>query len=143
MTIVLGYIPTAQGEAALTFAIEEALLRKTELLVVNSGKGESLIDEHFAQPKQLDIVREKVEMAGLICHLRHRVRGQNGAHEVLDVAEEAKATMIVIGTGKRSPVESLLLGSDTSEIVAKAHCPIMIVNAASESKPAEHENVSN
>jgi nucleotide-binding universal stress UspA family protein len=129
MTIIIGYVPSEQGEAALSFAIQEAVLRDTQLLVVNSGKGESFVDGHYAQPEQLASVRQQVEQAGLDWQIRHSVRGLAGAEEVLNAAEETKASMIVIGTRKRSPVGKLLLGSDAQEILTQANCPVVAVKA--------------
>jgi nucleotide-binding universal stress UspA family protein len=131
MTVVVGYVPSPQGEAALAFAIEEARIRNTSLIVVNSGRGESVIDEQFAQTEQLASARQKVEAEGLEWHLRHPVRGTNGAHEVLEAAEQSDATLIVIGTRKRSPVGKLLLGSDAQEILMHADCPVVAVKARS------------
>ena len=44
MTVVIGYIPNAYGEAALEAGIEEARRRDTGILVVNTSKGDSLVD---------------------------------------------------------------------------------------------------
>ncbi len=49
MTIVVGYVPTPEGEAALTQAIAEARKTDTTLLVINSSKGDALVDNRYAQ----------------------------------------------------------------------------------------------
>lgn len=41
MTIVVGYVPTPEGEAALTQAIAEAKKSNNHLLVINSSKGDA------------------------------------------------------------------------------------------------------
>ena len=46
--IVVGYIPDQFGTAALKQAIAEAKLRNTNLLVINTSKGDSLADPRFA-----------------------------------------------------------------------------------------------
>ena len=38
-TVVVGYVPKPEGEAALDRAIEEAKLRGTTVVVVNSHRG--------------------------------------------------------------------------------------------------------
>ena len=38
-TVVVGYVPKPEGEAALGKAIDEAKLRSTKLVVVNSHRG--------------------------------------------------------------------------------------------------------
>ena len=50
MTIVVGFVPKPEGRAALRRAAEEARLRATRLIVVNSNKGGgSLSGEEAAQ----------------------------------------------------------------------------------------------
>ena len=39
MAIVVGYVPTKEGRAALRRAADEALLRKSKLIVINSQRG--------------------------------------------------------------------------------------------------------
>jgi nucleotide-binding universal stress UspA family protein len=48
MTIVVGYVPTPEGEAALNAAVAEARLRDQPLHVVNSSRGDALADSRFA-----------------------------------------------------------------------------------------------
>ena len=38
MTIVVGFVPNPEGRAALTYAIKEAALRKTPLVIVNASR---------------------------------------------------------------------------------------------------------
>ena len=54
MTIVVGYVPTPEGEAALTAAISEAQLREEPLHIVNSSRGDSLVDKRYASEDTLD-----------------------------------------------------------------------------------------
>ena len=54
MTIVVGYVPTPEGEAALTAAISEAQLREQPLHIVNSSRGDSLSDPRYASEDALD-----------------------------------------------------------------------------------------
>jgi hypothetical protein len=61
MTIVVGYVPTPEGEAALTAAISEARLRQEPLHVVNTSRGDSLVDRRFASDDSLAAVRAKLE----------------------------------------------------------------------------------
>ena len=39
MTIVVGYVSTKEGEAALERALQECLLRKEDLVVIHSDRG--------------------------------------------------------------------------------------------------------
>ena len=44
-TVVVGYVPKPEGEAALNSAIAEAKLRNAKVVVVNSHRGGSEFDE--------------------------------------------------------------------------------------------------
>ena len=49
-TVVVGYVPKPEGEAALRTAIAEAKLRGTKLVVVNSHRGGSDFDAGRRHP---------------------------------------------------------------------------------------------
>ena len=61
MTILAGYTPTSAGRAAVDFAIEEARVRNTDLLVVNAGIGEQKDEAGVAEKKQMDALRTTLE----------------------------------------------------------------------------------
>jgi nucleotide-binding universal stress UspA family protein len=124
MTVVVGYVPKPEGEAALDKAIEEALLRDTELVVVHSHRargGESEPD--------LSAVREKLEASGVAHDVRQLVRGFEAAEDLVSVAESHDADLIVIGLRRRTPVGKLILGSNAQRVLLDAHCPVLAVKA--------------
>jgi len=51
-TVVVGYVPNQEGEAALSRAVAEARARDGRLLVVNSSRGDALVDERYADDEQ-------------------------------------------------------------------------------------------
>ena len=53
MSVVVGYVPNPVGEAALAHGIAEARTRKARLLVVNTSRGDSLVDERYADAPAL------------------------------------------------------------------------------------------
>ena len=52
------------------------------------------------------------------------------SEDVVNVANEAKADLIVIGLRRRSLVGKLLLGSNAQEILTQADCPVLVVKPA-------------
>jgi len=59
-----------------------------------------------------------------------RISGDVGvrpAHEVVKVAEEEKADLIVAGSRGHSPIGGLLLGSVTNRLLHVAPCPVLVV----------------
>jgi nucleotide-binding universal stress UspA family protein len=51
--------------------------------------------------------------------------------EIVRVAAEIWADLVVVGTHGRSGVPRLLLGSQAEEVVRRASCPVLVVRAAS------------
>ncbi|HLM22381.1 MAG TPA: universal stress protein [Propionibacteriaceae bacterium] len=130
MTIVVGYTPTPAGRAALTTAIAEARKSDRPLVVVNTSRGDALDDPAFAQPADLDWVRATLEEAGVPFTIRQEVRGREAADELLDVLEEVRAELCVIGIRRRSAVGKMVLGSNAHRILMESPCPVLTVRAA-------------
>jgi nucleotide-binding universal stress UspA family protein len=124
MTIVVGYVPKPEGEAALDKAIEEARLRDTELVVVHSHRARGDDEE-----PDLTSVRERLEASGVAHEVRQLVRGFEAAEDLVSVAESHDAELIVIGLRRRTPVGKLILGSNAQRVLLDAHCPVLAVKA--------------
>ncbi|MDX6598141.1 MAG: hypothetical protein QOE87_2028 [Gaiellales bacterium] len=52
------------------------------------------------------------------------------AHVIAEVAENAKAEVIVTGTRGHTAIAGLLLGSVTQRLLHLAHCPVLVVPLA-------------
>jgi nucleotide-binding universal stress UspA family protein len=130
--IVVGYVPKAEGEAALRIAAEEAKRRDAELVVVNSHRGgrEFDGDEAAAAEATLEEVRTQLAAAGVRYEVRQLVRGMDPAEDLVGVAAEVSADLIVIGLRRRSPVGKLILGSNAQRVLLDAPCPVLAVKAA-------------
>ncbi len=130
MTIVVGYVPTPEGEAALTAAISEARLREEPLHVVNTSRGDALIDNRFASEQALDAVRTKLDGAGVVYEVDQHVSGHEASDELVETADRVKASLIVIGMRRRTPTGKLITGSQAQRVLLDAHCPVLAVKAA-------------
>jgi len=129
MTIVVGYVPTPEGEAALTAAIAEARLREQPLHIVNSARGDSLIDSRFVQERGLDELRSRLDASGVVYEIDQKVRGHEASEEVVEAADRVKASLIVIGLRRRTPTGKLITGSQAQRILLDANCPVLAVKA--------------
>lgn len=131
MSIVVGYTPTPEGRAALSRAADEAELRTMRLIVVSSQHGgHASSDEEAARfEAEMDDVRRRVEARGLEVSVRILVRGNDPAEDILNVADEVDASMIVIGLRRRSAVGKLVLGSNSQMVLLRANCPVVAVKA--------------
>ncbi len=129
-TVVLGYVPKPEGEAALAAAIAEAKLRKADLVVVNAHRGRHG-DAEWADrmPSELEEVRARVESEGVNVDVRTPVSEVEPADDLIAIAGEINADLIVIGLRRRTPVGKLILGSSAQRILLDAHCPVLAVKA--------------
>jgi nucleotide-binding universal stress UspA family protein len=130
MTIVVGYVPTPEGEAALDAAIAEARLRDQPLHVINSSRGDAYIDDRFASKEALDGVRARLNESGIVYEVEQEVRGRDAAEEVVDAASRLKASLLVIGMRRRTPTGKLITGSSAQRILLDAPCPVLAVKAS-------------
>jgi len=133
VAIVVGYVPTKEGRAALRRAADESLLRKSKLIVINSQRGGRDYDGAEAErfETELNRIQGELDEVGIEHEVRQLVRGNEPAEDLIAVAEEESADFIVIGLRRRTPVGKLILGSNAQRILLDASCPVLAVKADS------------
>ena len=127
MTIVVGYIPRPEGLAAVDAAIVEAERRGERLVVVNTGHHGDNTDPSYAAPQDLDALDAQLTARGVEqlvggCPATGRL-----ADLVLDAADDVKATLLVIGLRRRSPLGKLITGSTAQQVLLDATCDVLAV----------------
>ncbi len=129
MTIVVGYIPTPEGSAAVDAAIVEAELKGSRLVVVNTGHFGNFAHPNFATAEDIDALDRQLTAAGVDHEIRRPTDDQAPAEVILAVATETGADLIVIGVRRRSPVGKVLTGSTAQQVLLDADCPVLAVKA--------------
>ena len=131
MSVVVGYVPSKEGRAALRRASEESLLRRTKLIVINSSRGGKDFDADEARRFEAELlsVENHLDEAGVEHEVRQLVRGNEPSQDLIEVANEVNADFIVIGLRRRTPVGKLILGSNAQRILLDASCPVLAVKA--------------
>lgn len=131
MAIVVGFVPTLEGRAALDRGVQEAELRNLRLEVVDSHRGGASydVDEARDVEAELEEFATRLRVEGVDHNIRSFVRGNSPAEDLVEVAKEVNAEMIVIGLRRRSPVGKLILGSTAQEVLLNAECPVLAVKA--------------
>jgi nucleotide-binding universal stress UspA family protein len=129
MPIVVGYVPTPEGRAALDRALEEARLRGLRLVVVNASRGDALVDPRYAPAGDWDGVLHLLAASGVEHETVRQVEAVDPADQLLQVAQQTNAELIVIGLRPRTPVGKFILGSAAQTILLSADCPVLAVKA--------------
>ncbi len=132
MKIVVGFVRSKPGKAALDRAIEEATLREAHLVVVHSMEGgvKEGAEEVLTYRAELEAVEQRLVDLEISHEIHEFVRGQSPSEDLIQCARDEKADLIVIGLRRRSPVGKLLLGSNAQEILLDAECPVLAVKAS-------------
>ena len=126
MTVVVGFIPDQFGEAALAAGLEEAERRGTDLVVVNTTKGDALVDKRYVGEAGLAALESRLAGAAVATRVEQAI-GPDVAGELVRVAREASADVIVIGLRHRTPVGKLIMGSVAQEVLLDAPCWVLAV----------------
>lgn len=127
MSILVGYVPTPEGAAALEQAIEQARLRSTSVIVANVAIGTNFADVTFADEKDLDAVRESLTEAGVDFTVKQIVGATEVSGEILALAESEAVDLIVVGLRRSSPFGAVLLGSNAQRIILSAPCAVLSI----------------
>jgi nucleotide-binding universal stress UspA family protein len=129
VAIIVGYVPTPEGVTALDIAIEEARRRGRRLIVVNSSRGESLVDPRFATGAEWESVERRLTESGIEHELAQIVENKDAADQILALARDLNAELIVIGLRRRTPVGKFIMGSQAQTILLQAECPVLAVKS--------------
>lgn len=99
MTVLVGYLPTAEGEAAFAAGLEEAICQEEDLVVLNSPRGGALVSRDVAADDEVEEMFGRARAAGVAIDVRRR----------------------------RSPVGKLFMGSSAQRILLGATRPVLAV----------------
>lgn len=127
MTVLVGFVPTAEGQAAFDVGLAEARRRGEPLLVLNSPRGGAPVSADVAAPDRVAELTRRAADAGVALDVRQDAHEGDLADEVVRVAEDVDASVIVIGLRRRSPVGKLLMGSTAQRILLDANRPVLAV----------------
>lgn len=126
MTVVIGYVPNQYGEAALSVGLREAEARQLSVVVVNASRGDAYIDKRFVNEGDLADLDARLTALGVV-HRVHQAVGVDVGEEIVRVAEENHAELVVVGIRPRTPVGKVLMGSVAQVVIMGAPCPVLTV----------------
>jgi nucleotide-binding universal stress UspA family protein len=143
--ILLATDGSEEAQLALSTAVDQANSTNSELHLVTVGPWnpdpsyatheasyrwqtyEEVIEALGKEAQQiLDEQVKKIEEAGGTVQEAYVRRGQKD-QEIVRLAEEIGAGLIVIGSRGRAGVRRALMGSVSDSVVRHAHCPVLVV----------------
>ena len=90
-TIVTGYLPTPEGNAALEAAQKWAQASGATLIVVNTGREGDYSHPSFASAQDIDAIDAELAKAGIDHEVRQPTDGKSAAESILGVAATSGA----------------------------------------------------
>lgn len=129
-TVVVGFVPKPEGEAALHAAIEEVRSQGGRLVVVSAMRHDETDPEWIAKVQaELAAARARLDGAGLeyVVHETQIDADIDAADDLTQVARDEQAALIVIGIRRRTATGKLILGSQAQRILLDAPCPVLVV----------------
>ncbi len=127
MTVLVGYLPGAEGAAAFAAGLSEARRRDEDLLVLNSPRSGSSMTATRAGDDEVAGLERRAAQAGVRVQVRQDAHVDGLVDLVLAVADEVDATVIVIGLRRRSAVGKLLMGSTAQHLLINSTRPVLAV----------------
>jgi nucleotide-binding universal stress UspA family protein len=123
--------PAAEREAAFAFAIAQE--HRANLTVLNVAPFKTNIAERDAVLERELLTHQLQELVPrreeLRCKLEFHVAYGEPIEEILRVAGETKADMIVIGAKKRGSLAGHIPGTKAYGVVRGAQCPVLTIKS--------------
>ncbi len=141
-TILLATDGSRDAELARATAIDLANSTDSELHLVTVARGYPSYD--VRNPSVLEQLRklaeailneqaEKVEQEGGKVAEKHlRIAERHRAQQIVQVAEDIGAGLIVMGCRGLGRIRKALIGSVSDSVIRHAHCPVLVVHPEQE-----------
>jgi nucleotide-binding universal stress UspA family protein len=127
MTIVIGYVPTPVGDAALDAGLAEAAAHGDDVVILNSPRRRSTVDGDLIDETAAADLVARARAAGVSATVDQAEHGAELVDAFRTVVERTSARMAVIGVRRRSPVGKLVMGSDAQRLLLELDVPILAV----------------
>ncbi len=141
-TILLATDGSREAQLARTTAVDLAESTKSELHVVTVAPGYPSYD--VRNPSVVEGLREQAEdilsaqaamierEGGTVAEKHLRIAERYRAQQIVQVAEDIEAGLIVMGSRGLGGLRRALMGSVSDSVVRHAHCPVLVVRPEKE-----------
>lgn len=129
MTVIIGYLPSPEGQAALSVGFAEAKIRGTRALVVNSPRRGAANYVTTLDTDEADSIERQAREYGVKADVLQPEHEDDLVDTLNQCARDYDASMIVIGLRKRSAIGKFILGSQAQRILLEADVPVLTAKA--------------
>jgi len=98
--------------------------RVRDLLTNESAALDRFIAEKFGDEVNLVEIRKRVEFGAAVTN-------------IVEIAQREAVDMIIMATHGRTGFDHMLLGSVAEKVVARAHCPVLVIPATDRKTPGQ------
>jgi len=129
-TVVVGFVPKPEGEAAVRAASTWAQDHDARVVVVTALRHDETDPAWIAKTRdELAAARVRLDAAGVDYTVHEsEIDGElDAADDLVQVARDQAADFIVIGIRRRTATGKLILGSQAQRIMLDAPCPVLVV----------------
>jgi nucleotide-binding universal stress UspA family protein len=130
LTIVIGYIPTPVGDAALEAGLAEAASSGDDVVILNSPRRGSTVDADLVDDSAGAQLLRRAAAAGVTATVDQTDHGDDIVDTFERLVERTGARLVVIGLRRRTPMGKLLMGSDAQRLLLELDVPILAVKPA-------------
>jgi nucleotide-binding universal stress UspA family protein len=130
MTILIGYVPNAAGEAALDAGLTEAARSGEDVVILNSPRRGSTVDAHQVGDEAAEALVARATAQGVHARVDQADHGSDLVDTFTTAVEETGARLVVLGLRHRSPVGKLVMGSNAQRLLLDLDVPILAVKPA-------------
>jgi nucleotide-binding universal stress UspA family protein len=127
MTVLIGYVPTPSGEAAVEAGIAEAAAHGEDIVILNSPRRGSTVDPHLVGEDVDDRLVAAAAAQGVSARVDHTEHGSDVVDAFSAVLERTSARIVVLGLRRRSPVGKLVMGSAAQRLLLGLDAPVLAV----------------
>jgi universal stress protein A len=111
----------------MVYRMEEEAPEMYETLVSDSRLGLADLHRRFEDYSRERLASAVADMAGASSTVETHLTVGKPYREILRIAGEQQADLIVMGVHGRGPADVMFFGATTNHVVRQAHCPVLTV----------------
>ena len=104
--------------------------RNEDAVILNSPRRGSTVDAHLVDDRTADELVERARAAGVTATVDQADHGADIVDTFEAAIERSKASVVVIGIRRRTPVGKLVMGSDAQRLLLELDLPVLAVKPA-------------